>query len=231
MRLGQKRYICTKRRKKKALFFVFSICLICVLIVLMCAFVSLRSSVAKMAKSKVKEIALITINEAISENMADTISYSDFAKFTYSDDGSVKSVENNLTKISKKSADLALVIGKAIGGISKEKLSVPLGTLSGVDILYGMGPDIQIEIRPYGNAKAELKTDFYSSGINQTIFELTADVSVGISVLMPTIRTAEMITTSVPVASTVIVGDVPESYTNVERHGFEYEDDVLELIE
>lgn len=230
MRLGQKRYICTKRRKKKALFFVFSICLICVLIVLMCAFVSLRSSVAKMAKSKVKEIALITINEAISENMADDI-YSDFARFTYSAEGNVTSIENNLTKISKKSADLALVIGKAIGGISKEKLSVPLGTLSGVDILYGMGPDIQIEIKPYGNAKAELKTNFYSSGINQTVFELTADVSVGISVLMPTIRTGEMITTSVPVASTVIVGDVPDSYTNVERHGFEYEDDVLELIE
>ena len=230
MRLGQKRYICTKRRKKKALFFVFSICLICVLIVLMCAFVSLRSSVAKMAKSKVKEIALITINEAISENMADDI-YSDFARFTYSAEGNVTSIENNLTKISKKSADLALVIGKAIGGISKEKLSVPLGTLSGVDILYGMGPDIQIEIKPYGNAKAELKTNFYSSGINQTVFELTADVSVGISSLMPTIRTGEMITTSVPVASTVIVGDVPDSYTNVERHGFEYEDDVLELIE
>ncbi len=231
MRLGQRRYICTKRRKKQALFFVFSTGLICVLTVLVCAFFGLRSSVTKMAKSRAREIALITINEAISENMSGNISYSDFAKFTYSADGNVTSIENNLTKISKHSADLALVIGKAIRGISKEKLSIPLGTLSGVDILYGMGPDITIEIKPYGNAKAELKTDFYSSGINQTVFELTADISVGISVLMPTIRTGETITTSVPVASTVIVGNVPESYTNVERHGYEYEDDVLELIE
>ena len=231
MRLGSRRYINSTKVKRKVLFFIIVAVIIVILFLLLLSFFALRSSVTKMAKSRAKEIALTTINEAIAHTLPEDVSYSDFARFTYSAEGNVTSVENNLTKISKHSADLALGIGDAISGISKERISIPAGTLSGIDVLYGMGPDIPIDIKPYGNANAELTTRFYQAGINQTVFEVCAEVSVGISVLMPTIRTDQTIKTTVPVASTVIVGNVPESYTNVERHGFEYEDDVLELIE
>lgn len=232
MRLGSRRYIFTKVRKRRALFLIVVFAVLCSCAVLGCSFFALRASVTKMAKSRANEIALLTVNKAISQKLSqENFSYSDFVRFTYSADGMVTSVENNLSNISRHNADLALHIGKAIQEISKEKLSIPLGTLSGVDILYGMGPDVPLEIKPYGNANAELKTRFYSAGINQTIFEVCAEVSADISVLMPTIRTGERIKTNVPVISTVIVGDVPDSYTNVERHGFEYEDDVLELLE
>ncbi len=231
MRLGSRRFFHTKKGKKRAAFIIFSFIIICGCAVVIFSFVALRSSVTKMAKSRAKEIALNTINKAISQNMSEDILYSDFARFTYSAEGNVTSVENNLSKISKRSADLALAIGEAIGGISKEKLSIPLGSLSGVDILYGMGPDVPLEIKPYGYADAELKTNFYSAGINQTVFEVRAEVSANISVLMPTIRTSERIQTSVPVASTVIVGNVPDSFTSVDRQGYEFEEDVLELAE
>lgn len=232
MRLGSRRYICTGMNKKRALLLVVIFFVVCSCVLLCYSFFAMRTSVTKMAKSRAKEIALMTVNKAISQKLSqEKFSYSDFARFTYSADGTVTSVENNLTTISQHSADLALAIGEAIGGISKEELSIPMGTLSGVDILYGMGPDVPLEIKPYGYADAELKTDFYSAGINQTVFEVRAEVSANISVLMPTIRTAERIETSVPVISTVIVGDVPDSFTNVDRHGFEYEEDVLELAE
>ena len=35
--------------------------------------------------------------------------------------------------------------------------------------------------------------------------------------------------TKMPVIQTIIVGDVPDTYTNVERSGDELEDDVLEM--
>lgn len=232
MRLGSRRYICTGVSKWRALFLVVVFFVVCGCVLLCCSFYALRSSVTKMAKSRAKEIALLTVNKTISQKLSqENFSYSDFVKFTYSADGTVTSVENNLTTISQHSADLALTIGEAISGISKEKLSIPLGTLSGVDILYGMGPDVPLEIKPYGNAHAELKTNFYSAGINQTVFEVYAEVSADISVLMPTIRAGERLKTSVPVISTVIVGDVPDSFTNVDRQGYEYEEDVLELAE
>ncbi len=231
MRLGNRRLFYNQKGKKRALFLIFLFSVICSCVLLFYSFFALRASVTKMAKSRAKEIALNTINKAISQNMSENISYSDFARFTYSADGNVTSVENNLSKISKRSADLSLAIGEAIGGISKEKLSVPLGTLSGVDILYGTGPDVPLEIKPYGYAEAELKTNFYSAGINQTVFEVTAEVSANISILMPTIRTGEKIQTTVPVASTVIVGKVPDSFTSVDRQGYEFEEDVLEFAE
>ncbi len=232
MRLGSRRYICAKGHKKQALFVIFSLVIICGCAALICSFFALRTSATKMAKSRAKEIALMAVNRAISKKLSqENLTYSDFVNFTYSADGNITSAQNNLSKISKHSADLAIDIGEAIQGISDEKLSIPIGTLSGVDVLYGMGPDIPLEIKPYGNANAELKTKFYSAGINQTIFEVMAEVSAEISVLMPTIRTAERIKTSVPVASTVIVGTVPDSFTSVDRQGYEFEEDVLELAE
>ena len=77
----------------------------------------------------------------------------------------------------------------------------------------------------------DISTKFSHEGINQTIFEVEAEVTADVSVFMPTIRTSEKVCAKVPVISAIIVGDVPQSYTNVDRHGEEYEDDVLELIE
>ena len=232
MRLGSRRYICTKGYKKHALFLVVAFGIVCCCLLLVCSFFALRTSATKMAKSRAKEIALLTVNRAISEKLSQSnITYSDFVSFTYSADGNITSAQNNLSKISKHSADLAIDIGEAIRGMSKENLSIPIGTLSGVDVLYGMGPDIPLEIKPYGDASAELKTKFYSAGINQTRFEVTAEVSAEISVLMPTIRTAERVKTDVPVISTVVVGAVPDSFTSVDRQGYEFEEDVLELAE
>ncbi|MBO5733935.1 MAG: sporulation protein YunB, partial [Clostridia bacterium] len=122
-------------------------------------------------------------------------------------------------------------VTEALNGISESQLSIPLGTLSGTDIFYGVGPRVPIKIVPYGYAVADIETRFYDTGINQTAFEVVAKVHANVSVLMPTIRQSMKITASVPVASAVVVGDVPDSYTNVERHGLDYEDDVLELIE
>lgn len=234
MRLGSRRYICTSRKTKRIamLFVVFGVFILAVLFSFLYCVYSLRPSVTAMAKSRAKEIALAAINRAVAEKLAqENIAYSDFVEFTYSADGSIASVQNNLSGISAIKSDLAIEVGEAISEISKDTLSIPLGTLSGIDILYGTGPDISLEIKPYGYAEADLKTKFRDAGINQTVFEVTAEVSAEIGVLMPTIRAGEQVKTSVPVISTVIVGDIPDSYTNVDRQGYEYEEDVLELAE
>lgn len=193
---------------------------------------SIVPSVRKLAVNHAKQIAVITVNEHIAKKLSEeNIDYDSIVKFTYSDDGKIRAVSNNISNVNVLKSELVQEVTKAIASIDTSEISLPLGTLSGIDFLYGTGPFLPISIKPYGYANADITTDFRSSGINQTIFEVTAEVRANVSVLMPLMKSGTEIETSIPVISTVIVGDVPGSYTNVERHGEEYEEDVLQLAE
>ena len=82
MRLGSRRYINSVKVERKVLFFVIVVVIIAILFILLLSFFALRSSVTKIAKSRAKEIALTTINEAIAHTLPEDVSYSDFARFT-----------------------------------------------------------------------------------------------------------------------------------------------------
>ena len=196
------------------------------------SFYTVVPNVRKLAVNHAKEIAVITVHEQIAKKLQEEkIDYDSIVKFTYADDGKIRAVSNNISTVNLLKSELVQEITKAISSIKTSEISLPLGTLSGIDFLYGTGPHLPISIKPYGYANADIITDFNSSGINQTIFEVTANVSADVSVLIPLMKSAEKIETSVPVISTIIVGDVPGSYTNVERYGEEFEEDVLQLAE
>lgn len=234
VRLGAKRLLSTSKKSKKiaAIVFCFALTFIGVMIFLGYVFCVLRPSVVNMAKARAKEIGILTLNHVVSEKLKkEDVDISKLIDYTYDESGKISSLSSNVSLATKLKSELAIEATEAIGKIEKSEVGITLGTLSGVDILYGTGPVIPIEIKPYGYAQADIKTKFHEEGINQTAFEIVAELSADVSVLMPTIRKSEKITTSVPIVSAVIVGDIPSSYTNVDRDGYEYEDDVLQLAE
>lgn len=234
MRLGARKILNTSKRQKKraGLIFFLSLVFISFIIATFYIFSVLRPAVINMAKARAKEIGVMTINRVVSEKLKnENIKFSDLLNYTYDESGKISSLSGNVSVASTLKSELALEVTEAIRSISKSEIGITLGSLTGVDILYGTGPEIPIQIKPYGYADTNIKTKFHEEGINQTAFEVVADVSANVSILMPTIVRGEKITTSVPIVSAVIVGDVPESYTNVDRDGSEYEDDVLQLAE
>lgn len=234
MRLGSRQFLsATKKSKRRAgMLLLFAGVLVMLVLGAYYFFRILRPGVVTMAKAKAAEIATMEVNKAVSEKLIEeNITFSDIMTFTYKENGDIASLSGDVARVSRLKSDLAIEVTEAIKSISESSLYIPLGTLSGVDILYGTGPKVPLKIVPYGYAVADIKTDFRDAGINQTIFEVTAEVSAKVSVFMPTVGENQAITASVPVVSAIVVGDVPESYTNVDRQGYEYEEDVLELAE
>ena len=220
--------------KKTRIVRMMTILLIIMLIFTGCYYClcALVPNIRALSINRARQIATFTVNDAIVKKFEnEKIDYDSIVKFTYSDDGKIRAVSNNISSVNTLKSELVQDITKAIADIDTSEISLPLGSLTGIDFLYGTGPYLPVSIKPYGYAVADIVTDFRSSGINQTIFEVTAKVSANVSVLMPLLKSSEKIETSVPVISTVIVGDVPGSYTNVERYGEEYEEDVLQLAE
>ena len=97
--------------------------------------------------------------------------------------------------------------------MTSSDLSIPLGTLTGSNLLAGRGPHIRVRTQSVGTATARFDNQFSSSGINQTRHRIILDVDVHVSILLPGLTTYTKVSNEISVAETVIVGGVPETYT------------------
>ena len=94
--------------------------------------------------------------------------------------------------------------------------------------LSGSGPNVNIKIIPTGNILTEIKNEFESKGINQTIYRMYLELTCKVSVVSQYKTIEENIVNQVLLVETVIMGEVPETYYNLE--GMKAED-ITEVIQ
>lgn len=233
MRLGSKRYIFARAsaKRKAARWGALAVCILFLLCTAVYMLSVMRPAFVSLAENRAKELALQTINEAISQMFSQKSEYSDIVEFERTEGNKINAVKSNLAGVSKLKSDLSLDILQKITELDQNQLKVPLGSLMGSDIFAGCGPELSFQIKPYGTVVTDIHTDFTEAGINQTKCDVTVSVKADMSILMPTVNKKSTVETTVPIIQTVIVGDIPESYTNVDRDGYQFEDDVLQLAE
>ena len=86
------------------------------------------------------------------------------------------------------------------------------------------GPQIRVSVVPVGSVTTRFVTSFESAGINQTRHEISLEASVLMRIVVPAGSNSVSVSTYVPIAESIIVGEVPESYVHVP------EDELLNLI-
>ena len=96
-------------------------------------------------------------------------------------------------------------------------------------MLSGRGPGVKIRISSIGNIETDLESEFTSEGINQTLHRIYVDVSCNVKVLTPFKDIERNITNRVLLAENVIVGNIPDTYYNLE--GLNGTSDALEMVE
>lgn len=95
--------------------------------------------------------------------------------------------------------------------------------------MAGRGPGIKIRISSIGNVETDLKSEFTSQGINQTLHRVYLEVKCKVNILTPFQNIEKEITNQVLLVENVIVGRIPETYYNLE--GINNTSDVIEMIE
>lgn len=149
-----------------------------------------------------------------------------------SDDGQIAAVLPDVVQMNRLKASLALCVTKKLQQSDCTVISIPLGALSGIDALTGFGPRLQVNMLPYGRALVDLESRFSDAGINQTRHQMLAKMEVEVSLLMPDSRSCNaVIRAMVPLSETVVVGSVPNSYTNLETKEEMLREDLLNLVE
>ena len=114
---------------------------------------------------------------------------------------------------------------RRIAGPCIDGATVKLGTATGVALLSGRGPDISVRFEPMGAVTAKLSSSLRSSGINQSLFTVSVTLTAELRLRLAGASETVTVKNTVPLCETVVVGEVPQVYTNVAN-----EEDMLNLI-
>ncbi len=183
---------------------------------IICADSRMRVIVNSYAQNKAKIIANSAINATVSNYLTEQkVSYKDLIIINCAENGSVNSVEFDTITITKMKASIISLVQNKIASNENINIKVPVGTLTGNQFLNNRGPNIDISFRMSSAIYSKISSTFTSAGINQTLHKIILDISADIYFVMPWYRTTGSYETEFVLAETIIVGDVPDAYTNV----------------
>ena len=175
----------------------------------------IRPVLSAMAESRAKNIASEAVNDAIQKVLCEKkLRYENLVELTKNDSGTITSVMVDSVKMNQLCAEIRGLITDTLNNLGEKTVSIPLGSLTGIDILSGRGPKLDIGITLSGSAVTKIDNDFQTAGINQTRHQMILNVDTKIYVIMQSGNISTEISNSIVVAETVIVGDVPEIYSD-----------------
>ena len=178
------------------------------------AMAQLRPIMDSMATARVSNVIHKAVAEAVSETIATgRYDYTDLIRLEKDDGGKITALTSNMIQFNQLQIDVSENVMKKVGSVSSSELSIPVGSLTGVALLAGRGPDVHIKVLSVGSPTAEFEDRFTDAGVNQTKHQILLNVDVNVQMLMPGYTRTITVSSTLSVAETVIVGSVPETYT------------------
>ncbi len=153
-------------------------------------------------------------NEATSQSMQN-MTYQDLCEIEKDESGNIKLMKLNVINVNKICTDIGLKVQENLNNSLSSSFKIRLGSLTGNRILAGKGPNIEIDMETVGDIQTNIKSEFSSQGINQTLHRIYIDINCSISILTPYKDTEEKINLQVLLAEAVIVGNIPDTYYNL----------------
>lgn len=176
--------------------------------------VRIRPMVTRLAESRATNRVNRIVAEAVSDAVASgQVDCSQLITFEKDSGGKVTALRSNMPEFNRLQTLISDAVLERLSEMSPVDLSIPLGTLTGSNLLAGRGPYIHVRTQSVGTATAKLRNALTAAGINQTKHQVLLDVEVYVTVLLPGFATSVQVNNELCVAETVIVGNVPETYT------------------
>lgn len=185
----------------------------------------IKPTIIAMSEARVEYIAVLAMNNAISQILGNNIKYTDLTDVLTDKEGRITMIQYNTILINTLARETSTLAQNEIQSMGAEGISVPLGSITQSKLLSGKGPDIHVKIIPVGSVSTDFTDEFRQAGINQTRHKIYLTLKTRVRIVVPLGSDIIDVSTRVPIAETIVVGDVPESYVNVDN-----EDRMLNLI-
>lgn len=157
-------------------------------------------------RSQLSEVISGSVQSVLEKTGAE---YSDLSTEMYDENGNFVSANINTKNTNKLQSMIVSEINGNISGLSDSEIEISAGTLSGIILLNGKGPEIKLRLVPVGSAQAALKSSFESAGINQTCHRISLDITAEIKAVYPTGSETVTVSMNCILAENIIAGEVP----------------------
>lgn len=181
-----------------------------------------------LCEQKVKSVATIISNQESTKAM-NKYQYEELYTIEKDEAGNIVIIRSNVVPINNMISDLTEGIQNRFNEIENTKIDIPLGNVFGTYYFSGLGPTIPAKVSMVGTIDTEVKSEFIAKGINQTLHRIYVNFECYVKIITPIKNFEKKITNQVIIAEHVIVGNIPDTYYNLE--GMSGVDDVLNVIE
>ena len=151
-------------------------------------------------------LAATVMSEVIAEQ---TVTYPQLCDIHYSCSGTIESVVCNASAINQLLSEIEYYATKRLSE-TKSSVSIPLGTLLGIEVFSAQGPEIPLTVRALGAVRLEYKSEFSSAGINQTRHRIVAAAEIRLNTYVPFYSEDIVFSKMYCLAETILIGEVPD---------------------
>ncbi len=162
-----------------------------------------------------KNVATKISNEEATKVMED-YEYEELVNIVKDENNNIKMISTNIVAINKVISDIPIKIEEALKKKENSSFNIKLSNFLGSKLLGGRGPDVSVQIQLSGNIETNLKSEFISTGINQTLHRIYLELNCNVNILTPFQTIEEKIINQVLLVEGVIIGDIPTTYYNLE---------------
>lgn len=202
---------------------LLTILLICALFLLLER--NLSRTLLDMAYATAHSIALETVNKAAQQVVGEGIAYDELMEVQTDAQGRVAMLRANTMRMNQLATETAIIAQEQLNSIENQMVDIPLGAALGVRFLGGFGPRIGVQIVPIGAVRTHYESEFETAGINQTRHKIFLTLETTVSLIVPADSRKVSVNSTVPIAESIIIGQVPDSFVDVNDT-----EDMLNLI-
>lgn len=193
---------------------LFILTFVCVFLIVWIA--GMRDVIDKYALNRLEYLVTSIIDSAVYDCFsAHRYDYESLIVVAKDNNGRINSISIEPYAANMLKAEISRTIVDRVNEISNDDLEITLGMLIGHFGLGSWGPVLPLTVTPNGNVSIDFTNTFESCGINQVMDNVSIDVNVDVSAMMPFYQFNSRIHSSVVISQTVIIGDVPGTYLNV----------------
>ena len=155
------------------------------------------------------------IDNAVEAYLArEPLRYDDLVRLEYSRSGAVTAARIDLVQADRMKSAILRELGERIPDRIRQSVRIPLGNTLLPSLLSGRGGSLPVGVLSLRSTNAELESGLSAAGINQTLHTLSLRVEVELLLLTPAGFISRRVTSTVPIAQTILLGEVPNIMFN-----------------
>ena len=205
-----------KNKAIKRIFISWFTLLLVICFILGYIYYKMQPVVLRYAESIAETIMLNSANEAVVNVLSkEDYDFKEIAVLTKNDNDEIISLETDTYKVNFLKSLISNEISHIISDKERYTVAIPVGTFLANTYTTGLGPDINFKMQMTSTAFVDFEHEFRSAGINQVLHRVVVKIKICGSLIVAGYKKSITTETSAIASQTVIVGKIPQNFTNV----------------